>query len=238
MQLRDGTDVDDIRLDRLEEFDEASLDYPVCAVITVEQPTTTLWTIPAGEPVLDQGKDGACVGFGVTNELRFNPTPVAGLDATFAKQNIYWAAQRIDPWPGGSYPGARPAYEGTSVLAGIKTAAKLGFYGEYRWAFGEAELALAVSQVGPAVIGVPWYTGMFRPTRAGYLNLTGQPEGGHCVLVVGIDVDGGYYTIYNSWGPSWGRGGTAKIRRRDMATLLKQRGEACLITQRTLPAAR
>jgi len=240
--LRDGTTNTDVRLDRLAEFDEASRQYPVTALIgTAEVPTTKLWSIPDGSPVLDQGQEGACVGFGVTNELRFNPVPIPNLDATFAKQTIYWGAQRTDQWPGGSYPGATPQYEGTSVLAGIKTAAKLGFYGEYRWAFGENDLALAVSKIGPGVIGINWYTGMFKPDAKGYLNITGKVEGGHCILVSGLTITtaagGGYYTVYNSWGPNWGRQGTARIRRSAMTRLLHEDGDACIVTQRLTPTA-
>lgn len=232
-QLRDGTTITDPRLDRLVEFDIASRNYPVTAVLPrAAVPVTKLWTIPAGEPVLDQGREGACVGFGVTNELRFDPVPIGGLSATFARERIYWPAQRIDQWPGGAYPGAAPFYEGTSVLAGIKTAAKLGYYGEYRWAFGEADLALAVSHLGPAVIGVNWYTGMFRPDARGYLNATGQVEGGHCTLVIGLNARYSYYTIYNSWGPGWGKAGTARIRRSTMDRLLREEGDAAIITQR------
>ncbi len=239
-QLRDGNTVEDPRLDRLVEFDDLSRSFPVRDRFTAGSPTTTLWSIPAGEPVLDQGAEGACVGFGVTNELRFNPVPVPHLDAAFARERIYWPAQRIDQWPGGAYPGASPFYEGTSVLAGIKTAAVAGFYGEYRWAFGENELALAVSQVGPAVIGVNWYTGMFRPDYRGYLNATGQVAGGHCLLVIGVNVRYAYYTVYNSWGPGWGgragmAAGTARVRRATMDRLLREDGEACLITQRLTP---
>ncbi len=234
--LRDGSPVTDPRLDRLVEFDEASRAFPVCAVITAEVPITRLWTIPASEPVLNQGKEGACVGFGVTNELRFEPAPIAGLDATFAREKIYWPAQRIDQWAGGAYPGAKPFYEGTSVLAGIKSAAALGFYGEYRWAFGESDLGMAISHVGPAVIGVNWYTGMFKPDSRGYLNATGRVEGGHCILVIGINTRYSYYTIYNSWGPAWGRNGTARIRRATMDRLLREDGDACIVTQRLTPA--
>jgi hypothetical protein len=247
MNLRDGTTVDDPRLDRLEEFDEASRDFRIGAVTDATQPLTTkLWTIPDTEAVLDQGPDGACVGFGVTNELRFNPVPITGLNEAFAKQSIYWQAQRMDQWPGGSYPGATPVYEGTSVLAGIKVATKMGFYGEYRWAFTEPELAAAIPQFGPSVIGIPWTTTMFHPDAKGFLRPTGKVAGGHCVLVIGITITGstgdGYYTIYNSWGGQWGDQGTAKISRRNLAKLLKQNGDACIITRRThpnpIPAAR
>lgn len=233
--LRDGSTVEDIRLGRLIEFDETSRQYPIRELIRPTKPATKLWTIPGGSPVLDQGQEGACVGFGVTNELRFNPVPVPNLDAHFAHNVIYWGAQRIDQWPGGSYPGATPIYEGTSVLAGIKMAAKLGYYHEYRWAFGEADLALALSYQGPAVLGLTWFNDMFNPDASGFLIPTGGVAGGHCILCIGINAEDGYYTVYNSWGPTWGQGGTARIHRDAMATLLANQGEACIPLSRLAP---
>lgn len=234
-ELRDGTTVEDIRLDRIPEFDPASRQYPVCAALSPDQqrkPVTKAWSIPAGSEVLDQGVEGACVGFGITNDLRFSPVPLRGLDADFARTRIYWPAQQADPWPGGSYPGAMPRYEGTSVHAGVKIAYDLGYYGEYRWAFSEPEMALGVSYLGPAIIGVSWYEGMYRPNIHGFLTPTGNKVGGHCLLVKAINIRSSFYTVYNSWGPNWGLHGTAKISRDDMATLLKQDGECCLITER------
>lgn len=234
--LRDGTDSQDVRLDRIPFFDEASRQFPIYgATPTGAQPVTKLWTIPETD-VLDQGQEGACVGFGVTNELRFNPVPIPALTDGFAHDTIYWGAQKTDPWPGGSYPGATPTYEGTGVLFGIKVAAGLGYYGEYRWAFSEPEMALGVSQLGPAVIGVDWYNNMFTPDAKGFLHPTGGIAGGHCTLIIGIDVPGKFYYLYNSWGPDWGNHGVAKISRASMAKLLKAKGECCIITQRLNPA--
>lgn len=235
--LRDGSTVNDIRLDRLVQFDDASRNYPIRTLLSEvqQQPVTRIWTIPTGSPVLDQGSEGACTGFGVTNELRFNPAPIPKLDAKFARETIYWGAQRTDPWPGGSYPGATPQYEGSSVLAAVKTAAKLGYYGQYRWAFGESDLALAVSFHGPVILGLNWRTGMFRPDTNNFLHATGANEGGHCLVCIGINVEGGYYTIYNSWGPGWGLDGTAKVSRTDMADRLADNGEACIPVTRFAP---
>lgn len=238
MRLRDGSSTNDARLNRIVQFDDRSRHYMARALLTADQqsPRTQLWTIPTRSPVLDQGQEGACVGFGVTNELRFRPVPVHGLDETFARQRIYWEAQKIDPWPGGSYPGASPVYEGTSVLAGVKAASNLGFYGEYRWAFGEPDLALAVSYLGPVILGLNWYSGMFRPDPDDhYIQPTGTIEGGHCILCIGVNVRSSYYTLYNSWGPTWGRNGRARISRTHMAKLLAENGEACLISQRLNP---
>jgi hypothetical protein len=236
-RLRDGSETLDARLDRLPEED--ARDFPVLAVLDGQAaPVSAAWTIAEGAPVLNQGREGACVGFGVTNELRFNPVPVDGLDYTFAREQVYWAAQRIDPWAGGSYPGAQPRYEGTSVRAGIKIAQRLGYVGEYRAARNEPEMALAIT-LGPLVIGIDWYEGMYRPNSRGYLKPTGKKVGGHCCLVIGLKVtsptDSGYYTIYNSWGPTWGANGTARISRADMRRLKDAGGDAFVITQRFNP---
>jgi hypothetical protein len=241
-RLKNGEQVADRRLDRLVQFDERSRDYSVIAMlpraVRRAEPVTRMWRLGPNEPVLDQGSEGACVGFGVTNELRFNPVPCRGLDDVFARQRIYWVAQRdYDAWPGGAYPGAQPSYEGTSVLAGLKAAQAACYVTEYRWAFGEPDLAMAVSYIGPCVLGLKWWTGMFNPDARGYLRPTGEVEGGHCVLAIGINMRSDYYTIYNSWGPDWGRKGKAKISRTDMAALLADDGEAAIITGRTRPTS-
>lgn len=235
--LRNGSTVTDRRLDRLEHFDDASREFPVTALLTADQrqPVTQTWTIDSTWPVLDQGDEGACTGFGTTNDLRFNPVPIAGLDYKFAHDVIYWGAQKIDPWAGGSYPGAKPVYEGSSVLAAVKTAAKLGYYGQYRWAFGENDLALAISYQGPAILGLRWTSGMFKPNSSGFLKPTGTDAGGHCLLCIGINVEDDYYILYNSWGPTWGNKGMAKISRKDMANRLSTNGEACIPVTRFAP---
>lgn len=234
VDLRDGTSVEDPRLDRLEDFNPGTLNYPLCAVLTdvQQEPCTKRWYPPPGTVPLDQGVEGACVGAGIANDLRFYPVAVRGIDMTYAREQLYWPAQRGDQWDGGAYPDANPRYDGTSVHAGMQVAAALGHYGEYRWAKTEPEMALGVSHVGPAIIGVNWYPGMFKPNAQGFVSVTGTKAGGHCILVVGINIRGGYYTLYNSWGPAWGNNGTAKITRTDMARLLAENGECCLVTER------
>lgn len=237
-RLRDGSTTQDRRLDRIAMYDRRSLDFPVQGALNAEQQKliSKKWTAPEGTPVLDQGREGACVGFGVTHELIFYPVPIRGLDNGFAREKIYWVAQEADPWPGGSYPNASPVYEGTSVLYGVKAAADLGYYKQYSWATSEKELALGVGYLGPAIIGVDWYEGMFEPDSNGFIHASGDKAGGHCCLIIGVNVKSGYYTIRNSWGSGWGDGGNAKISRTDMASLMDDNGEACIVTQRTVPA--
>lgn len=236
--LKDGSSCEDRRLDRIAAFDRRSLDFPVTASLNADQQqlVSKTWSAPAGTPVLDQGKEGACVGFGVTNELLFYPVAVKGLDAAFAREKIYWVAQEDDPWPGGSYPQASPVYEGTSVLYGVKAAADLGYYKTYSWATVEKEMALGVGHLGPAIIGIDWYEGMFQPNSDGFIRPSGDKAGGHCILVKAVNVKAGYYVVHNSWGPSWGNKGDAKIKRTDMAKLIADNGECCIITERSVPA--
>lgn len=239
VRLRDGSEVRDPRLGRIPAFDERSRGFPVRAALGPQQQieVTRLWHLSSTSHVLDQGRMGSCVGMGVTNDLRYTPRPVPGLTEEFAVKRIYWPAQQGDEWPGGSYPGADPVYEGTSVLAGIKAAAALGYYKTYRWAFSEADLALAVGHLGPSIIGVPWFEGMLEADAGGYLRLTGEVIGGHCVCVIGISLSRDDYTIAQSWGPDWNAPmrGRARITRAAMAMLLRQDGEAAVITERATP---
>jgi hypothetical protein len=228
--LKDGTFTQDPRLTRIKQFDERSRAFKATAGIETKKPRSYTWSCSKH---LDQGNEGACVGFGWTHELIARPSVVTGLDATFAREKVYFEAQKIDEWPGGAYPGAYPKYEGTSVLSGAKVVKQLGYIKEYRWAFGLDDLILAVGYKGPAVIGVNWYDGMFDTDQNGYIYPTGQVSGGHCLLVKGVNVTGRYFMLHNSWGPSWGVNGDAKITFNGMDLLLRQGGEACIPVTRS-----
>ena len=234
--MKDGSNVEDARLGRLQQFDERSRNFRTVDLLTSEQQREPKsWTWNPGR-WLDQGRDGACVGFAFTHELVAPPRRVNRMLKddrlhTFALEDVYWEAQKIDPWPGGAYPGADPVYEGTSMLAGAKILKDMGYIEEYRWAFGEEDLFYSVSWLGPAVIGVNWYEGMFEPNKNGYIEPTGRNMGGHAVVVFRVRVkntrrDTEWYEIWNSWGKSWGNEGTAKISREHMSKLLDNNGEA------------
>lgn len=206
--------------DRLVRFDEKSKNFR----ITKDRKLRSYTWRCLGE-VLDQGTDGACVGFGVAHNLRARPAEVQGVTNKFAKEEIYWPAQKIDPWDGGSYPGASPFYEGSSVLAGVKVAHKLGYFDEYRWGFNLTDLIYGVGHNGPAIMGTNWYSNMTNLT--GFAIPTGKLQGGHCYLIVAVNVRLEYFTILNSWGRNWGCNGRARISFIAMEKLLKERGEQC-----------
>ncbi|HUW00906.1 MAG TPA: hypothetical protein VMW08_01015 [Acidimicrobiales bacterium] len=219
--LRDGSRAADGRLDRLVQFDERSRSFPIRSEVEGQRPRSYTWSVGAH---LDQGREGACVGFAMAHELIARPAVVEGVTASDALR-IYKAAQKIDPWPGEDY-------EGTSTLAGVKTIASDGHLKEYRWAFGLEDLILAVGYHGPALIGVNWYEGMFDTDRDGFIHHSGLIAGGHCTLVHSVNVPGEFFRIHNSWGPEWGVGGDAKISWVDMGRLLAEDGEACIPTVR------
>lgn len=242
--LRDGTQVADPRLTRIVQFDPRSLNFPISAAIADgATPRSYTWQCKAH---LDQGKDGACAGFTGAHELIARPKVVTAtatgvpIDAKFAKERIYWEAQKIDQWAGGSYPGASPFYEGTSVLAVIKVLHKLGYIGEYRWCVGSSkttaleDLVLAIGHLGPALLGVPWYEGMLEPWPCKHIHVTGQVVGGHAILCKGVNVRQRLFTLHNSWGAAWGNGGDCFISWKEMDRLLHEQGEACIPLSRSM----
>jgi hypothetical protein len=210
----------DPRLDRLEEFDERSRSYAARDLLGTAQPRSYTWPC---DTVLDQGREGACVGFSIAHELRAAPVKVAGIDDAFA-QRLYKRAQVLDQWPGEDY-------SGTSVLAGMKAVQELGHISEYRWCFGVDDLALAVSRMGPAVLGVAWHESMYRPTVRGgraWITRSGPVVGGHAIMCRGFNVKARAFALHNSWGRDWGRDGVAWISWDDMTALLADRGEAVI----------
>jgi hypothetical protein len=233
VKLRDGSEVRDRRLARLREFDPRSREHKIADVLGRKTPRTFMWQ--CGKH-LDQGEEGACVGFATTHAMITLRPSLPGLTARFAIKQVYWEAQRADKWPGGAYPEADPRYEGTSVLWAMKRMRELGHVAAYRWAFGLDELILAVSWAGPAVLGLWWYEGMADPCSCGYLHPTGKRTGGHAILCKGVDIDRGHFVLHNSWGRSWGRGGDAWVSFSDMKWLLKHEGEAVIPTLALEPA--
>jgi hypothetical protein len=229
IKLRDGTITRDARLDRIVQFDEASREFPIRALVEKKRPRSHTWRLNIR---LDQGTEGACVGFGITHELAAMPAEVFGLTADYARTMIYWEAQKIDGMPGGAYPGAKPRYEGTSVLAGLKVAQKLGWMESYRWAFGIDDLILGVGHNGPAVLGIPWYEGMSRPDSNGVVKPIGKCVGGHCIMVREVNLLKEEFRLPNSWGRRWGIDGECFISFQDIARLLHEDGEAVFFVGR------
>lgn len=183
-----------------------------------------LWTIPNSLP-LDQGSEGACVGFGWSAELAVDPITF-NVSKNFAL-NVYNGARAIDQAEGNYWP------EGASVLAGAKYAKRQGWISEYRWAFGIDDVIDALVSKGPVVLGVNWYDGMYATESDGRVRINGPLVGGHCILATGYWPDhpvwgGNWIQWMNSWGRTYGKMGVGWIRDIDLQRLLEENGEACV----------
>jgi hypothetical protein len=215
IQLKDNNWTQDPRLDRIVQFDEQSRNYPVRELLPEKKLRSYTWHCSEH---LDQGQEGACVGFGCVHELIARPSRVYGVGEAYA-HGVYKEAQTIDKWPGENY-------EGTSVLAGVEVLRKRGWIENYYWAFGLDDLIVGVGRKGPAVIGVSWYRNMRTPDHKGFIHASGRSIGGHCVLCKGVNIKKEYFTIHNSWGIRWGVHGDCYISFEDMDKLLRNQGEA------------
>lgn len=207
------------RFDWRPRFDARSLGYPLRGLVGAAPPARyKYWN--AG-PVLDQGTEGACVGHGVVGALVAAPHNSALRDPQAAAFGIYRMAQHYDEWTG-------EAYDGTSVLAGMTIAKMLGEVFEYRWCFGLDDVLVALSTIGPVVLGVNWTEGMTTPDDAGRIHATGPTIGGHCVAATGFSMISRQVRIRQSWGAQHGRAGNVWIGFDDLAGLLANGGEAAV----------
>jgi hypothetical protein len=180
-----------------------------------------LWANPIQ---LDQGEEGACVGFGMTGFL--NSAPVKHEYGNEMGFDIYERAKDNDEWPGDDY-------DGTSVRAGAKVLLADGHINWYGFTDNAMTLAYHILNHGPTPIGVDWMDGMDRVDSEGYIYPTGSVRGGHCALidgvVIGVDGDVDRFRIRNSWGLYWGLNGRCRIKLEDLQYLFDQGGTACLM---------
>jgi hypothetical protein len=225
IQLRGGFTTKDARLDRLPEMDPKSRNFPIRGLVAAAQPRSMSWAVPV---VLDQGKEGACVGFSWSHELAGRPVQVKNITNDTALA-LYRQAQTLDDYPGEDY-------SGSSVLGGAKAVEQQGHLKEYRWAFGIADLILALGYHGPAVLGIDWYGSMYEPIyRDGdfWVTVEGDKVGGHAILANGVSIRRQAIKLHNSWGYDWGDRGESWVSFDDIDHLLKGGGEACIPVQRT-----
>lgn len=238
VQLKGGFETADRRLDRIPQFDPRSRRFGIAEVLPDKPQRSYTWRLPAQVPgfpstrpdaqacaVLDQGREGACVGFGWSHELMARPVVQPTIDASYALY-VYHEARVIDEWPGEDY-------SGTSVLAGAKIVQRQGHMKEYRWGFNLNDFIMALGYAGPVVLGLNWYTGMMNTDSEGFIHPTGRVEGGHCVAATGINIRRREAYGPNSWSCDWGRNGFWRMSLDDLERLLHEQGEQCIPTGRT-----
>lgn len=207
-------------LDWKPRFDEKSRGFAMaradCFTTGIE-PGKRFWT---RKRWFDQGSEGACTGFSTAHAITTTPRSNLDIGPRIAR-NIYYAAQRLDQWEGEDY-------EGSSVLGAMKASKRRDFITSYRWCFTLDEIIHAVSYHGPVVMGVNWYSGMFRPDPDGVLRVSGNLSGGHAIQVGGVDPEKRVFRLDNSWGREWGVNGSCLLTFSDMYRLLTEQGEFAL----------
>jgi hypothetical protein len=203
--------------DYVPRLDDRNRAYRVTAAPDLAD-VSRFWTPSA--LVLDQGREGQCVGAGITHE--YGATPVRGRIHPAMMTEVYRRAQQLDEWPGEA-----PAYEGTSVRAGMLVGRERGWWDGFRWAFNLGELRAALEE-GPVVVGVEWRDGMYS-APGGIVTVDGPVVGGHCLLITGYTrrhptIGGPAYRWRNSWSTSYGLRGNAYVRPDDLDRILFQAG--------------
>lgn len=210
--------------------EDDSRDKPLRAALELVGATKTrgmsFWYSPL--PRLDQGREGACVGFART--INYNASPgIHHLDNQYA-HDLYKRAQELDEWEGTNY-------EGTSVRAGAKAAVEKGLISVYRFTQDVEEMLLWLLNHGPVTLGTNWYEGMFEAKKQNgyYIEPTGQIAGGHSYTLTEVrrlrDAKD-YVGFQNSWGDDWGYHGKAKMTIDTLRHLVgEEDAAACVSTE-------
>jgi hypothetical protein len=209
---------------RFREFDEKSRRFGIAELVPTKKPRSYTWSVDPSL-ALDQGTEGACVGFAWTHELIARPRAYVFSSTQFADmlaRHLYAEAKKLDAWPGEDY-------DGTSILAGAKAAKAGGHIGEYRWAFSLRDAILAIGYAGPVVFGCDWYRGMMDPEPDGRIRPMGPLLGGHAIMANAVDVKRERVWLWQSWGPDWGPlGARSYLTFEDFAGLQADGGEVCV----------
>lgn len=176
----------------------------------------------------DQGATSQCVAYSLVHWLEDGPvTQRAGPPPIVDPVVLYAEAQRLDEYPGEDYAG-------TSVRGGAKALQRRGFIRSYHWASTVDEIAEAILELGPVVVGTDWYADMMRPDPDdGLLSRTGGIAGGHAYVLNGHTRRTRLFRVKNSWGRGWSQHGNAWLHQDDLEQLLADQGEALLALETT-----
>lgn len=197
------------------------------AVLSPVQPAVSkLWKIPASNR-LDQGREGACVGYAGAH--LFGTEPIIQKVTNKIARAFYKGAQKNDEWAGENY-------EGSSINGLMRFLKQRGDIGEYRWISSLVELQKTIANHGPVVVGSAWKEGCFSPNRAGFIRFTGSSKGGHATEWVGVNMEDEYFTIQQSWGLSHGIQGQVKMSFAETEKLLRTYPQIAFASKNPLKA--
>ena len=206
---------------------------PTLVEVPTERPLSDYLKVRV--PILDQGQEGACTGFGLATVIHYllRTRRVIPDRGQVSPWMLYDMARRYDEWPGENYEGAsaRGAMKGWQkhgVCAMTNWPKEDRDPDTYRVRFAEAlrrplgaylrvnhkdviAMHSAITEVGILYATASVHDGWDNVGRNGVIDFTpkSQITGGHAFAIVAYDKDG--FWIQNSWGPDWGRGGYARL---------------------------
>jgi len=192
-----------------------------------------------GVPVLDQGQEGACTGYGLAAVAHYllRTREIVPDRTEVSPWMLYMLARRYDEWPG-------ERYDGSSCRGAMKGWHKHGVCSGGLWkrdprvpnhALTEARssdaqkrplgayfrvnhkdlvaMHAAICEVGVLYSSACVHSGWDKVKRDGIIPFEEKMEGGHAFAIVAYDQKG--FWIQNSWGRSWGLDGFGRISYED-----------------------
>lgn len=188
-----------------------------------------------------QGATGTCVEHGWRHFCEMSPIMQR---LPYKQFDFYRKIIQRDEWIDNDHEATGPVeglQSGTSVRAGGEQLRDDGLIQSYLWAHTVAEVRAWLLVVGPGVAGLPWLTGMMARDADGFVNATGQEEGGHCVAFKGwsdlirsrgkIVKRNGVRVRGVRFVQSWNAYDYAWIAEDDLARLMTGYGEFCAPTE-------
>ena len=187
---------------------------------------------------LNQGSTGTCVGNAFAHRRAGGPVRVDGIDEAWAQKLYLDASAKYWGTPDTTLS------KGTSAVSACQVLLERGAIDRFEWVgnwnAGPLDLRYTLLELGPVCVGSNWYTSMDSPVKVGNqfymkVNYSSAVRGGHEFEIDRIDLDpedgsDPYYAILNSWGPGWGKEGTARFRIADLEQLIFEGwGDAVLI---------
>ena len=183
-------------------------------------------------PILDQGQEGACTGFGLATVANYLLTRrrVEPDKRPVSARMLYEMARRYDEWPGENYSGssARGAMKGwhkhgvcstrtwdladpAGLTQARTTDATRRPLGAYLRVNHKDLVAMhsALAEVGALYASATVHQGWSQVTNKGVIPYPAPLSGGHAFAIVAYDHEG--FWIQNSWGADWGMQGFARI---------------------------
>jgi Papain family cysteine protease len=184
-------------------------------------------------PVLDQGSDGSCTGFGLATVAHYllRTHRIVRDSTDISPFMLYDMARRYDEWPG-------EAYDGSSCRGAMKGWNKHGVCGRDKWPKSRTGAPLdhasaedaakrplgayfrvnhgslvamhaAITEAGALYASATVHAGWQAAGRDGIIKPSDEVLGGHAFAIVAYDADG--FWIQNSWGTGWGKHGFGHV---------------------------